>query len=448
MYKITVTTLLLFASLFALAQNNVQLKLDKYLTAYAKTYDLNGTVLISQKNEIIYQKAFGSANREWQIKNTLETRFPIASLSKQFTAAAILKLSEQGKLSTNDKLSKFFPDYPKGDSITIHMLLNHTSGIREYSEKGDLFKFNTGNSEIPKDSIIRIFKKLTFNFSPGSFWGYSNTGYILLGYIIEQVSGQSYGDYVNKTIFEPANMVNSGTFKQNLLIPKKAYGYSKSQDGVITQMVLPFNIGYSDGGLYSTVNDLFKWSSSLNSHKIISKESLSKMMTPNREEGGSGYGLFIDNFFGRKVAFHTGNIPGYSSIMIRYLNEEINIIILTNRECNLDFLPKGLASIMFGKEVLTPYYHKAITLKNESLKKFTGKFEGPFPFEVIEKDGKLFMSFGNEIELLPESSTKLFISDPEVDIQIEYVFNKNEIVKVYYIEGGVKTETKFTKSNR
>lgn len=445
MYKITISTLLLLNSLFVLSQNNVQLKLDKYLKAYAKTYDLHGTILIAQKNKIVYQKAFGYANREWQIKNTLDTRFPIASLSKQFTAAAILKLSEEGKLSINDKLSKFFPNYPKGDSITIHMLLNHTSGIKEYSQKGDIFKFNNGNSEIPKDSVIRLFKDLPFNFSPGSFWSYSNTGYILLGYIIEQVSGQLYGEYINKTIFEPANMLNSGTFKQNLLIPKKAYGYSQSQDGIITQTVLPFNIGYSDGGLYSTVNDLFKWSSVLNSHKIISKESLNKMMTPNREEGGAGYGLFIDNFFGRKVAFHTGNMPGYSSIMIHYLNEEIIIIILTNRECNLDFLPKGLASIMFGKEVLTPYYHKAISLKKESLKKFTGKFEGSFPFEVIEKEGKLYMSFGNEIELFPESSTKLFISDPDVDIQIEYLFNKNEILKVYYIEGGVKTETKITK---
>ena len=445
MYKIVFSTSLLLISFLGLAQDSFRTKLDKYLTAYAKTYDLHGAVLIAKKSEVVYQNSYGYANREWEIKNTIETRFPIASLTKQFTAAAILQLEDAGKLSVNDKLSKYFPNYPKGDSVTVHMLLNHTSGIKNFYQNSELFK-NLSISETTKDSILNLIKKEPFDFSPGTHWGYSNTGYILLGYIIEQVSGQSYDEYVYKNLFQKAGMFDSGIFTQDAIIKNRAYGYSQTNKELITQMVINFNVGYSHGGLYSTVHDLFKWTKALYSNKIISNESLTKMNKPNRQEGGAGYGIFIDNIYGRKIAFHTGNIPGYSSVMIRYLNEEMTIIILTNRETNLDFLPKGIASIMFGEEVLTPYTHKEISLKKENLKKFTGKFEGPFPFEVIEKNGKLFMNFGKEVELIPESNNKLFISDSDADVQIEYVFNnKNEIEQVYYIEGGVKTEIKKSK---
>lgn len=446
MYKIIFSIQFILLPFFGFPQNEYSAKLDKYASAYATAYDFHGVILVAKNEKIIYENAFGYANREWAVKNTLDTRFPIASLTKQFTAAAILQLAEKGKLSLEDKLSKFFTDYPKGDSITIHMMLNHTSGIQEFSKNAELLMIRLNDPEISRDSIVNLFKKLPFSFSPGTFWGYSNTGYILLGFIIEQVSGQSYETYINNNLFHKAGMVNSGLFQQDSVISKRAYGYTQTPYRLIAQMVIPLLIGYGDGGLFSTLEDLLKWNNALRSGKIIGEEYINKMYKPNQEDRGAGYGIFIDQFFERKVAFHTGNIPGYSSVMIRYLDDNINIIILANRETNLDFLPKGLAAIMFDKEVVIPYPHTSITLKNKNLKQYIARFETPFPFEVLEKGGKLYLSFGREIELIPESNTKFFISEPDADIQLEYVFNeKNEIIQVFFIEGGVKTEAKVKK---
>lgn len=440
--KKTMYLILLFLPLSLLAQENYSKKIQKYTRAYADAYDFHGAILVSKNNTVLYEEAFGYANKEWTVKNTSTTRFPIASLTKQFTAAAILQLAEQKKLSLDDRLSKYYPNYPKGDSITLHMLLNHTSGLQEYTQNPKLFKFSINATHtVSKDTVVSLFQKMPFNFAPGTFWGYTNTGYILLGYIIEQVSGQTYGDYIDKNLFQKSGMENSGLFKQEAVLSNKAYGYSQTPSGLIAQTVLSYNIGFGDGGIYSTVGDLQKWSQALHGATIIGKDYLTKMHQPNHENRGAGYGVFIDQFFDRKITYHTGNIPGYTSIMIHYVDEEINIIILANRETNLEFLPKGIAAILFDKEVLMPYTHKSISLQNENLKQYTANIETPVPFEVVEKEGKLFMSFGREIELLPESKTKLFVSEPDVDIQLEYVFNeKNEIVRVYLIEGGFKSE--------
>ena len=446
MHKIIFFIQLMLLPIIGSAQNDQSAKLDKFVTAYASVYDFHGVVLVAKDGNILYEEAFGYANREWLIKNTLDTRFPIASLTKQFTAAAIMQLVEGGELSVADKLNKFFPDYPKGDSITLHMLLNHTSGIKEYSQHPELFRYNPENIQLSKDSVIELFKGLPFNFSPGTFWGYSNTGYILLGLIIERVSGQTYEDYIYNNIFRKADMFNSGVFKKDTVIKNRAYGYTQTPNRLMAQMVIPYNIGYSDGGLFSTLEDLYKWNNALNSGIIIGKEFLKKMNTPNRGDHGAGYGIFIDRIFGRKVAYHAGNIPGYSSLMMHYPDDNINIIILANRETNLDFLPKGIAAITLDKEVIMPYHHKPITLKNRNLHQYIAQIETPFPFEVLEKDGKLYMNFGREIELVPESNSKFFISEPDVDIQLEYVFNeKNEILQVFLIEGGVRTETNVKK---
>lgn len=442
--SVFVIVALVAAPCIGYAQKDYSKLLDRYITAYTSVYDFHGAISVTNKNKVIYQKAFGYANRELAVSNSLDTRFPIASLTKQFTSSAILQLAGQGKLSIEDKLSKFFPAFPKSDSITLHMLMNHTSGIKEYSQFPEIFKFKC-DEKTPscRDTIVRLFQKLEFDFSPGTFWRYSNTGYILLGYIIEQVSGKTYGSYIYENIFAKAGMMNSGLFSQDSIIQNRAYGYTRTSNGMIAQMVNPYNLGYSDGGLYSTVGDLRKWNAALYSGKIIGQEFFKKMHRPNREDRGAGYGLFVDRFFDRKVFFHTGNIPGYSSLMINYPEAEISIVILANRETNLDFLSKGIAAILFDKEIVLPYARKSIKLEKESLKSYTDAFEASFPFEVVEKGGKLFMSFGRDIELIPESKTKFFVAEDDIDIQLEYVFNeKNEIVRVFYIEAGLKTEAK------
>ncbi|MBL7770059.1 MAG: beta-lactamase family protein [Flavipsychrobacter sp.] len=434
---------LFFLTAFSLSSQNKtreQLLLDKYASAYAKTYNFNGAILVSKDNKIIYQSGFGSANREWSVPNTTYSKFPIASLTKQFTAVAILQLAEQGMLSLEDPIVKFFPDFPSGDSITIHMLLNHTSGLKEFSQYPGLFdrEFPYPH-EVLRDTIINKIKRLPLNFPPGSFWGYSNTNYVLLGYILELITDEQYDRYIKATFFKELNMLQSRVLYQDSILPNKAYGYSGIFPELRTESKVPFNYVHSHGGLVSTVTDLLKWNQALHGGKLLKREYYSKMHTPNQPVKGAGYGIFIDYLFDHKTYSHNGNIPGYSSSMIYFPHNKSSIIILSNRETNLDFFAKGLAGILFNKEMVIPYKHKKINGTN--FKDFEAKFETPFPFEVVEKEGRLLLNMGRELELRPESKTKLFVSEPDIDIQLEYVFDANrKIQRVHLIEGGVKTQ--------
>lgn len=425
------------------AQKNYPALLDQYMKAQVAVHDFSGSVLVARKGKIIYQKGYGLANREWTIPNTKDTRFQIASITKQFTATAILQLAEQGKLKLDDKVSQYFPGFPKGDSITIHMLLNHTSGIFNYLENPDL---NELNPNIPieqlKDTLISLFRDKPFYFSPGTFWRYSNSGYVLLGYIIEQVSGETYRNYIHKNLLVKAGMINSDIFRPDSIIPHHANGYIKSPRGWINKDIIAVNAAFAAGALFSTTGDLLKWNEALFSGKLISKESLAKMNLPNAGDRGAGYGVFVEQFFNHKAIFHSGGISGFNSFMIRYPDEDICIIILTNRETNLDFIPKGLAAILFDKEVLPAYKRRRTTIDTILLTKYAGTYEVQdlsFSLDIVAKDGQLYLRFGRDIELAPESSTKFYISEPDVDIQVEYVLNaRKEISHIYFIEGGVR----------
>ncbi len=187
---------LLLLPFFTSAQRDYSSIFDKYMQGQVNLYDFSGNILVAQKGRVVYKKAFGLANREWNIPNTIQSKFRIGSITKQFTAAAILQLVDMGKLNLEDKLSKYFPDFPQGDSVTIHMLLNHTSGIKDYTSLNNFRSFE--RLSLSKDSIVALFKNHPYNFKSGTQWSYSNSGYFLLGLIIEKVSQQSYNSYLQK----------------------------------------------------------------------------------------------------------------------------------------------------------------------------------------------------------------------------------------------------------
>lgn len=447
MKKQALVLLLAILPWITFAQKNYPDLLENYLQAHVTVHNFSGAVLVAKKGKVIYQKAFGLANREWNIPNTVNTKFQIGSITKQFTAAAILQLEEQGKLKIEDKLSKYFPGYPKGDSVTLHMLLNHTSGIKEMSAHPHFSEINPNISIANlKDTLLNLFKNEPYDFSPGTFWRYSNSGYILLGYIIEQVSGQTYRDYLYNNVLLKAGMTNTDMNYQDRIVPSLAEGYIISAGGWKKSAILSVNVAFSAGGLYSTVGDLLKWNDALKAGKIISKESLARMNRPNAGDRGTGYGVFVDTFFERQAIFHSGNIPGYSSFIIRYPAEEITIINLTNRETNLDFMHRGMAGILFDRAILLPYKRKPVTINTSLLQHYIGVFEGPalpYPLTIVEKDKKLYLRLNRDIELTPESQTRFYINEPDVDIQIEYVLNAGkEVTKVNYFEGGIKSEAK------
>lgn len=307
---------------------DLEAQVDKYLTEKK----FNGSVLMAKKGDIWISKGYGMANFEKDIPNTPNTIYRIASVSKQFTALSILKLQEQGLVNVNDTLDKYILDYPQGDIITLHHLLSHTSGIPEYLQIDNVFSvFQKYNSPL---DIIDTFKQKPLDFTPGTQFSYSNSNYILLGYIIEIVTKGSYADYINNNIFKPLHMKNSGYDKNEYNEDTHAKGY----EGTIQRYSDPsyqidMSVPFSAGALYSTVEDLFLWDQALYTDKLISKESLDIMFSPkvileeNKLSYAYGWFVYHDPI---NLVGHGGNIIGYSSFILRDPETKKLIVVMSN----------------------------------------------------------------------------------------------------------------------
>lgn len=284
--------------------------------------NFNGSILVVHDGRIILHKGYGLANLEDKTANGPDTVFRLASVSKQFTAAAILLLEERGALSVDDPLSRYIPDYPNGDKITIHNLLTHTSGIPE------LLQFVDQSDDYPYTpaELIAIFKDKPLSFNPGEKFTYSNSNYILLGYIIEQVSQMTYEAFMKENIFKPLGMDHTG-YGSNEPSPGRAIGYENMQEGRKSPYV-NMAIPYAAGGLESTTRDLYTWLEALNGTTLLTRESLDKMFTPYLSN--YGYGWMFD-FFSRNDMFHTGGIYGFSTYIYRDTERNNALIILSNK---------------------------------------------------------------------------------------------------------------------
>src|SRR5450432_531700 len=290
MKKLFISFLLL--PVVSLAQKNISTLFDNYMQAQVNVNEFTGTVLVAQKGKIIYEKAFGMADREWNIPNTVQSKFEIGSVTKQFTSACILQMVDQGKLSLDDKLSKYFADFPKADSVTIHMLLTHTSGIKNITEVTEFGKVAT--LPLEKDSLVALIKKQPYIFSPGTKWSYSSSGYFLLGYIIEKVSGKSYSDYVYNNVIQKAGLKNTCVNRWDSILLYRAKGYGKTTGGWKNADYISMEGPYSAGAIISTIEDLYQWNNALFSNKIISAASFSKITTLYKKH--LGFVFFIEIF--------------------------------------------------------------------------------------------------------------------------------------------------------
>jgi len=432
--------LIILVSSIARAQTKYEKLVGNYMEAQANVNHFSGSVLIMKKGKVLLRQAYGLADREWNVPNTADSRFRIGSLTKQFTAACILQLVEQKKLDLTDKLSRFFPGYPKGDSVTIHMLLNHTSGIANYT---DIRAFeNVAPLPYSKDSIVRFFSDQPYNFSPGSRWSYSNSGYFLLGMILEKVSGQSYGSYLQDHIFSRLSMNNTGEDRLDTILPMRSHGYSKMDNKYVNAQVISMEWPFSAGVLFSTVDDLYKWDRALYGTSILSEQSKQKMFSPGMRN--YGYGVIIDSVEGHLRIWHNGGIPGFLSHITRLVNDDICIIVLSNNESNADLIDAGLTNILLDQAVIIPYEHKEIKIDPSILKNYTGKYTAGLTLEFIIKENKLYRHRDGtaDILLIPESNTKFFYADGS-DRQIEFeVDASGKVVKTWFINNGLKGEMK------
>lgn len=297
-------------------------KLDQYMSK-----DFSGSVLLVKDNKVIIAKGYNMADYSNNQPNGPDTIHQIGSLTKAFTAAAILQLQEAGKLSVDDPVHKYIKDYPN-DKVKLYHLLTHTSGIPNYTTFPDFLK--SINIRVSVDELIAKIKDKSLEFEPGSQYSYSNSGYVLLGAVIEQVSGQSYGDYLNEHIFTPLGMKRSGYLTKDNIHKDIAVGYSLITPD-ISEIAQPIDmtVAYSAGGIYSTVQDLYKWLLGLENGTIISDASWEEMRKPNLDGYALGWG--IPDSMGMMYT-HNGTINGFSSEVWRDMSKGTAVILLSNAE--------------------------------------------------------------------------------------------------------------------
>ena len=432
---------LLCFPLAAFAQKNYRALLDEFTQAEFTVKEFNGTILVMQKGKAIYKKSIGMADREWNVPNTAETKFRIGSVTKQFAAACILLLAEQGKLSVDDQLSKYIPNYPKGDSITIHMLLNHTSGIKNYTDLPDFWP--KAVLPLSTDSMIALFKNKPLDFSPGNNWNYSNSGYFLLGVIVEKVSGKNFTAYLTENIIKKVGLKNTSMDRLDSVLAFRARGYDKNRQGVWQQaMYISMEGPYSAGAMVSTVEDLYQWTKALHNNQVLSAASTQKMMTPYKNN--YGYGIGIDSLKTHKRVSHSGGIPGFASYLGYFPDDDLCVVVISNNGSNASKLATALSSIMFNLPVQKSYMPMEVKIDAAILDLYVGKYIATGPIELIKKDNKLYRrrEGAPDIELKPESKTRFFYAD-DSDRFIEFeVDQSGKPLKAWFIGSGEKIEMK------
>jgi CubicO group peptidase (beta-lactamase class C family) len=326
-------------------------QVDTYLKSQMQQHRIPGlTLKIIRDGKTIKTAAYGRANIELNVPAKPDTVFEIGSITKQFTAAGILTLAQEGKLSVDDKISKYLKDTPEAwANVTIRHLLTHTSGIKNYT---GLNGFQI-RRHLTQEQFIQAIGKEPMDFQPGDSWKYCNTGFNLLGYIIENVSGKNYWDFMSERVFQPLGMTATTNRLLSLVIPNRASGYEQTnhvwmnRDSDLTEV-------FSAGAIASTVGDLAKWNASLDSDRLLNAASKEQMWTPVKLNDGKtrkyGFGWYVDAVEGHKNIGHGGSTSGFSASIQRFPDDRLAVIILTNTDEEIaTTLAKKVATFFFTK---------------------------------------------------------------------------------------------------
>jgi CubicO group peptidase (beta-lactamase class C family) len=407
---------------YANAQSIPQ-KIDELIQAYAKEHKFNGIALVAQKGKILFEKGYGYRDASARTVNDANTIFQLASISKQFTATVILKLVELNKLALTDKLSKFYPGYPKGDSITVENLLTHTAGVYDFTRE------KSGQKIATLMQMIDRFKNKPLDFPPGKGWRYSNSNYTLLAYIIGKVSAMTYEKAVRKYIFEPLQMTRSGFDFLNLDDNNKATGYSVLNDSTQKAAVVGDSVGITGcGSIYSTAADLLKWHNGLQQYRIVRPELMERAYAPF--SSNYGYGWMVDSLYGKRTVSHGGDIAGFTTNISRITSDDVCIILLNNTEnVNIQIVSKKVLAILYHQPYRLTVLRsekKEVALPVASLQRYTGTYKDPFSSRVLiisVGDGKLQLQPAKQapkFTLLAQSEGHFFVSPKIGSIEIEF----------------------------
>lgn len=420
------TTLL--AAVPAASQTASRAQLAQRIDSIAETALHDGptaalSVAVVRDGETIVERGYGFADIENDVPATKLTVYRIGSLTKQFTAAGIMRLVEQGRIDLHADITQYVPDYPtQGHRVTIEQLLTHTSGIKSYTGLGEKF-WGQMRLDLSHEDMFDLFANEPFDFAPGEKYLYNNSGYYLLGVVIENVTEQSYPDYVREQFFEPLGMANSHYCTNRAIVKHRAEGYVRDSTGLVNDEYLSMRLPYAAGSLCSDVVDLVTWTQALHHGEVVSDVSYGRMTTPAVLSGGDttsyGYGLGIGDFEGHRVIQHAGGINGFKTFLAHYPEDDLTVVVLANTEgANPGGIVRDVARVVLGLEAprvldlaLTPldqaryagvYQLGAITLEvfaaEEGLSmKVTGQ---PASRILYQGDHRFVVADDDEIELL------------------------------------------------
>jgi CubicO group peptidase (beta-lactamase class C family) len=427
MRKILFSVIVVVLSFQSFTQS-VEQKIDELLTAYSSQNKLNGAILVAQKGKVIYQKGFGFRNAEEKIPNDVNSIFQIGSITKQITSAVIMQLQQEGKLSVQDKLSKYFSGFANGDKITIENLLTHTSGIYNYTNDTVIMK-NDVTKHYSQEQMLTLFRNYPSDFEPGTKWNYSNSAYSILGYIIEKVEKTPYEKVVRERIFQPLGMTNSGFDFANLSNPNKTKGYFSLDPTLTPAPIVDSTIAYSAGAIYTTVGDLYKWESSISTNTILKPESWKAVFTPYKNKYGYGWG--IDTLYGRQITAHSGGIHGFSSNILRFPEDGLAVIVFDNASSNsLSKISRSVAAIIFDKPYEIPQKRKEIAVDVSILKQYVGEYQLTPAFTItVSLEGNRLKAQATgqpQFDLFAEKENIFFLK--VVDAKVEFVKDSNGTV--------------------
>ena len=394
---------------------NIEQSIDSLMAKQSWNDKPGVEIFVKNKSKVLYHKAFGIADLESKNKLEINSVYDIASVSKEFTAISILQLVERKQLELNDDIRKFIPDFPTQENIiTIENLLTHTSGIKRHTDLN--WAENEASKEFKKSiDVINYFKQDSLDFLPNQRHSYVNMNYILLGHIIEKISGKTYEEYIRKNIFEPLNMSNTFFPKDGQNITNKPKGYEKENNDFVPHRPHSYSQSKGPGAIHSTANDLAKWYEGLATFKIISKESLYKAWQPYRvndiELSNYGYGFYTDKKFGKFAVFHNGFIFGYSTSDLYFPEDDVLILVFSNVS---DLNTINTNTIIF--DIASIIYQSAVPkLTAELLDTYVGnyKMKEGFGAKVYREGMQLIIAVdgGKADKLFPETNTLFMVKD-------------------------------------
>lgn len=397
--------------------------LRQYMDDYTAKWPFSGTILVARKGEILLREAYGHANLEHRVPNRTDTKFGIWSVTKSFTALALAILAEDSRLSFHDQLSKYIPELDAMPPITIEQAINHVTGLPNFTS---IPSYNNGLNKRPvsREETFRLLLNEPMSFAPGERFSYNNTGYYLLGLVIEAASGMPYHSFITTRILQPLGLTNTGVNNGKCLIPNLASPYHASGSGPIPAEFVEMSTVSSAGGMYSTIDDLYAWSQSFQSEKLVRRSTLNQAF--GKEGAVYGLGWFLDEKLNRKRIYHGGAYRGFRSELHRYPDEDTTVIVLTN----YDFVPvtklaDALSALAFGGTSTVPEFPAPYAMTQEQFVAYIGVYEGFGCRAVVDRDedGMFFEWNNREIHrIYPIAEDRFHHSW----IEWEYGFKRNE----------------------